>query len=611
MKSPISPLSILLLSAIISSCSLFGTSDPEAQRLAEHRVSTSTGITPGQSFGLSSSAPAGVVSWFDIPYAQPPVGDLRWRAPRELNAPEQLIIERDDTSCVQKASRFAGVEGEGMVGSEDCLYLDIKAPADFASQNYPVMLWIHGGGNTSGLKDYYEYDKLVARKDVVVVAVNYRLGALGWFTHPAIQDLQQGLDKTSNFGLLDIIESLKWVQKNIAQFGGDSSNVTIFGESAGGHNVLALLASPQAEGLFHKAISQSGYTQEVSAQDAYNKNGTNSLIARGSWQITNKLLDKPQSEHSAGQLRSLLKGTDAIEFMSLYQTGDLDFDRMPLTTVDGVVIPKEGILGALANPELAKNIPVIAGATKDEVSLWLALHRYFMDTSYILTKFLPPRITVKDPELYELWVRTRSHAWKIKGVDQPLAAMESAGYTDLYAYQFDWDHQDSSMLIDFPNLFGAAHGTDIAFVTGNFTYGPISSYVYPDTEARDQMENTVMSAWTNFAKRAEPDSEKPVQWHKFTTTDPQFLRLDKDDALRMDREQHSVDSLLNNMALSRAPSNLQRCYIAWETFTNVGNADPEAYRAWNNGLCANLDMPSEQRAIAAKLLAEHGSIEVL
>jgi para-nitrobenzyl esterase len=539
------------------------------------------------------------------------VGDLRWRAPRTLVAPERVIVERDNTSCVQKASRFAGVDGEGIVGTEDCLYLDIKAPANFADQRYPVMVWIHGGGNTSGLKDYYEYDRLVQRKDVVVVAINYRLGALGWFTHPAIQDLQQGLDKTSNFGTLDIIESLRWVQKNIAQFGGDPNNVTIFGESAGGHNVLTLLASPQAEGLFHRAISQSGYTQNVSAQDAYNKNGANPLIARGGWQVTNKLVDRPQADYSLEQLRELLKSTDPRDFISLYQTDDLDFDRLPLATVDGLVIPQEGILGALANPQYAKNIPVIAGATKDEVSLWLALHRYFMDTSYILTRFLPPRITVKDPDLYHLWVRTRSHAWKIKGVDLPLAAMEKAGYTDLYAYQFDWDHQDSSILIDFPSLFGAAHGTDIAFVTGHFIYGPISSYIYPDTEARDQMENTVMNAWSNFAKNAVPDTGKPLQWQKFTAANPQFIRLDKDDALRMDLEQDSVDSLLNSMANSPAPNNLQRCYIAWETYTNVGNADPEGYRAWNGGLCANIDMPSEQRAIAARLLAEHGSIEVM
>ena len=104
---------------------------------------------------------------------------------------------------------------------------------------------------------------------MLVVTINYRLGPLGWFTHPAIQGLQNGLDKTSNFGTLDIIEALKWVQENIQNFGGDPDNITIFGESAGGHNVLSLLASPLAEGLFHKAISQSGYTTSFSVEEAY------------------------------------------------------------------------------------------------------------------------------------------------------------------------------------------------------------------------------------------------------------------------------------------------------------------------------------------------------
>ena len=146
MKQIISLLSFLLFTAFIASCSLFETAEPTPERLAQHSISTSTGITQGQSYSGDS-----VVSWSDIPYAQPPVGELRWKAPRQLQAPQQLIAERDNTSCVQKASRYAGVSGEGMVGSEDCLYLDIKAPVDFASRNYPVMLWIHGAaGFTPG-----------------------------------------------------------------------------------------------------------------------------------------------------------------------------------------------------------------------------------------------------------------------------------------------------------------------------------------------------------------------------------------------------------------------------------------------------------------------------
>jgi len=105
---------------------------------------------------------------------------------------------------------------------------------------------------------------MVNRHDVIVVTINYRLGAFGWFTHPAIQGIHKGIDKTSNFGTLDIIEALKWVNRNIQLFGGDPNNITIFGESAGGHNVLSLMVAPQANGLFHKAISQSGYTTSMS-----------------------------------------------------------------------------------------------------------------------------------------------------------------------------------------------------------------------------------------------------------------------------------------------------------------------------------------------------------
>mgnify|MGYP003625640546 CR=1 FL=1 len=187
MKQLVNVCSLIFVALSLTSCGLFRGSEPVIKRLIEHNINTSSGITQGQSF----AAPKTVVSWFDIPYAQPPVGDLRWRAPRPLIDPNKVIVEKTATSCAQEA-----------------LYLDIRAPQDFADKSYPVMFWIHGGGNVNGHKDYYDYTNLVAAKNVIVVSINYRLGALGWFSHPAIQDLQEGLDKTSNFGSLDIIEAL-------------------------------------------------------------------------------------------------------------------------------------------------------------------------------------------------------------------------------------------------------------------------------------------------------------------------------------------------------------------------------------------------------------------
>ena len=204
---------ILLVVLSMASCTLLVPQETVVEVLGEHQIGTSSGSVQGQFSQHDSNATLAstVVSWRDIPYAQPPVGDLRWRAPRALTTPESVIETRGDIACIQPASNYGGASGEGVVGTEDCLYLDIRAPADFATVDYPVMFWIHGGGNTTGTKNYYDYSKLVESQKVVVVTINYRLGALGWFTHPAIQSLQTGLDAASNFGTLDIIQALHWV----------------------------------------------------------------------------------------------------------------------------------------------------------------------------------------------------------------------------------------------------------------------------------------------------------------------------------------------------------------------------------------------------------------
>ena len=233
-----------------------------------------------------------ILNWNDIPYAAPPINDLRWRAPRPINTQNALIKDKENNFCIQEPSNLGGVEGDNFfVGKEDCLYLDIKAPKKYAKNKLlPVMFWIHGGGNVSGLKDIYDFSKFVRKHDVIVVSINYRLGPFGWFSHPAIQNNQDGLDKTSNFGTLDIIAALNWVKKNIAQFGGDPENVTIFGESAGGHNVFSLLVSNQASGLFHKAISMSGYTTSIKPSDAFIQDNKSSTSSHTSSEIVKKII---------------------------------------------------------------------------------------------------------------------------------------------------------------------------------------------------------------------------------------------------------------------------------------------------------------------------------
>ncbi|MDF3828926.1 MULTISPECIES: carboxylesterase/lipase family protein [unclassified Pseudocitrobacter] len=198
--------------------------------------------------------------WRGIPFAQPPVGALRWRAPQPVQ-PWSGVRQADtfSASCWQNID-YCRELGGGDPGrfSEDCLYLNVWSPAA-RSAPLPVMVWLHGGGYTIGAGGLPPYDgKALAQRDVVVVTVNYRLGHLGFFAHPALEGEDD--EPLNNFALMDQIAALRWVQQNIAAFGGDSDNVTLFGESAGARSVLSLMASPKAAGLFHKAVIQSGYT---------------------------------------------------------------------------------------------------------------------------------------------------------------------------------------------------------------------------------------------------------------------------------------------------------------------------------------------------------------
>ena len=192
----------------------------------------------------------GMMIFKGIPFAAPPVGELRWKAP-------QPVIPWEG---VRNADKFGPSPISSMGGqrdaSEDCLYLNVWTPAKSQKEKLPVMVWIYGGGFSMGTSSYYD-GAPIAREGVVLVTINYRVGKLGYFAHPALS-AENPEHVSGNYGILDQIAALRWVQDNIAQFGGDPKNVTIFGESAGGISVSMLCASPLAKGLFRAAISQSG-----------------------------------------------------------------------------------------------------------------------------------------------------------------------------------------------------------------------------------------------------------------------------------------------------------------------------------------------------------------
>lgn len=544
-----------------------------------------------------------VLQWYDIPYAQAPMGELRWRAPKVLNVTDAPIVRSNDPIiCPQEAGYVSGVESESAIGSEDCLYLDVTAPAD-VDGTLPVMFWIHGGGNTAGHKNDYDFSRLAASQNVVVVTLNYRLGPLGWFSHPA---LDAGPGAIANFGTLDIIAALGWVQRNIAQFGGNKDNVTVFGESAGGHNVFTLLASPLSEGLFHKAISQSGYVRSMSPREAYNRDREFPEIDRGSWEFTDELGLDPKTV-SAEALRAI----DSNTIISTYFAMSSDH-RSPGIINDGVVIPSAGFAAALADPEYAKtDVPVMAGANNEEVTLWMGLNRYFVDASYPLTKWLPPKVTLKDPEMYKFWVRQRSEGWKAQGVDRPLAALESAGYSSLYAYRYDWNDQEDSFLIAFSEVLGAAHASEISFVQGKAMYGPIGSYMYPDSESARDMTEIMMTAWGNFARDGKPGEVKGDIWAPYVSRAPHYMVLDSLGAHELKADAASMEAIFSSVAESDLLSADERCILAWELATALADPAYGVYRRWNGGECLNVDVRALRKSISDALEAEFGTTSVL
>ena len=489
-------------------------------------VSSERLLTSGSVVGFAADGDAH--AWLGIPYARPPVAELRWRAPAE---PEAWTDTRDalhfGPPCVQLASPLGGVpaeDEEGFAGSEDCLHLNVWAPraepdgVGGTQERHPVMVWIHGGGNRVGQGGGSMYDgaRLAGSQNVVVVSFNYRLGPFGWLSHPALRaGARDPLEASGNFGTLDQIRALEWVRTNIDEFGGDPDNVTVFGESAGGTNVLALLLAPPAAGLFHRAIAQSGSTVSFSRAEAEHsrradppghRHSSAELVVSmvvGSGLVPDRDAARRYVRGLPPQdLADLLRGRSAREILDAARDPD-DPGRIDLPRVirDGVLLPEGDWLEAYRAGRFHP-VPVLLGSNRDEMKLLLSQRPEHV------RKYFGVFYRIRDAEKYARLARAESDLWKRRAVDDPAAALVDSGRTRVYTYRFDWDDEPSLFGTDLAFLLGAAHGFELPFLFGTFDVGNprFNRILFPEQTrtSRERLSAQMQAYWTEFARTGRP-----------------------------------------------------------------------------------------------------------
>ncbi len=561
-----------------------------------------------------------IYAWYGIPYAKAPEGELRWKAPRDFEfTSNRFDATKLPNRCVQVSNFYDELitgQKEGTIfGSEDCLYLNIFSPADSFKSNkkLPVMFWIHGGGNTWGYSasPMYIPTNFLKFHDVILVSVNYRLGPFGWFSVPDLNsNSNEPLDKSPNFGTLDMIKSLEWVNQNISSFGGDPNNITIFGESAGARNVLSLYLAESAKNLFQRGIVQSGYL--VSDDLEYSRNNPVS----GSMTFIKSILNKKNSNMNPMTLKETLEDEDNLgnylrdlskeEIISFYRIredagGLID---VPNVIPDGIIIPEEGIFESYVRGKF-QDKEIILGTNRDENKLFISGDKRFVKT--VLPGFITnmhPALGLwtkqKDEKFYDAYSRYESDAWKLDAVDNLSRNISSKNINNVYSYRFDWDEEPSFLGMDFSKLLGAAHGLEIGFVFNSPEIidgreSSLSEILYRKENAIfDKNLSILMSQyWVNFAYDGNPNSNPyplKMKWdHWVNKSNEKFIVFDteNDQGIKMNNAILSSDSIIQNLS-SENLSIEQKCIIFDDLFDRTTLSKKEVsvyYDSFLNGQC--------------------------
>lgn len=442
----------------------------------------------------------GLTIYKGIPFAAPPLGDLRWRAPQPAAKWEG----------VKQALAFgpSPIQGESAPDkSEDCLYLNVWTPAKSAGEKVPVLVWIYGGGFSFGSTSEPVYDgEALANKGVVLVSIAYRVGTIGFLAHPELS-AENPAHVSGNYGLLDMIAGLKWIQKNIASFGGDPNKVTIFGESAGGIAVSMLCVSPQAKGLFHGAISQSGGSFGPPRPTTYPGENLKRLKDAESSGIE---YAKKAGVSSLAELRAL----DASKLPGGWGSGA----AWPI--IDGYVIPDDQY--KLYEAGKYNDTPILVGynsdeglsftRTKDPKEYISSVNERYGKFSVDLLKAYPVGENTVPKTARDL-TRDAAFGWHTWSWARLQA---KTGKSKAYLYYFD-QHPDYPQ--DSPQAGqGSPHAQEVAYV---FQHLDTSK---PGMSASDVKISEAMGTyWTNFAKYGDPNSKGMQPWPAFSDANPKVM----------------------------------------------------------------------------------------
>lgn len=439
----------------------------------------------------------GIVSFKGIPYAKPPVGALRWRAPQPG---DKWTSDRDASafgaSCAQSAP-MEMADGKNSPTSEDCLTLNVWAPAHAASA--PVMVFIHGGGNTQGSSAHRYYNGAsFARDGVVLVSINYRLGWFGFFEHPALARDAPADEAFGNYGLLDQIAALRWVKTNIHAFGGDANNVTVFGESAGAGDIAVLMATAPAAGLFQRAIVESiGRWERLPTLANAEANG---VMAASKWHLS--------ADATAAQLRAV--PVDDIAHA----------DAFVDPVVDGRLLRVDPSVVYFAGRE--PHVALMIGTNSDEGSL------LGPDTAGFLGGFTKDELATARslyPGLDDAALARAMFGDAYFGAPTRWIARHVSTLSPTFVYRFSYVRHTQR-----GRMPGASHGAELPYVFDSWKDSPVG-----DSFMNEEDRATVARAhgcWVAFAKTGTPSCPATPEWPAYKADSDQLMEFDTTAAVR-------------------------------------------------------------------------------